>query len=124
MDPAFSRRGESATPFERELMDQPDIRGLQSEQELWVDLAKRVGLDNLLLIFDEMGGRKVWIPTREKFVHLAWSEIRNREIHRLHAQRLSIGEISRAMGVDKRTVRHVVQRRPFSAAPNREKQRA
>lgn len=124
MEPAFSRRGEPATTFERELMQQRDIRGLLSEQELWLDLARRVGLDTLLLVFDEMGGRKTWIPTREKFVHLAWSETRNREIHRLHDQRLSIGEISRRMGVDKRTVRRVVQHRPFCAAPNHEKQRA
>jgi hypothetical protein len=124
MDPAFSRRGEPATPFERELLQHRGTPPAHSEQELWVELVQRVGLDALLHIFDDMGGRKVWIPTRETFIRLVWSDLRDAEIHRLHAASMTINQIATRMGLNQRTVRHVVQRRPFSAAAKRAKQRA
>lgn len=124
MEPAFSRRGEAATPFERDLIAQLDASTLRSEQELWIHLARRVGLDALLLIFDEMGGRKVWLPTRETFVQLGWDDIRRNEMLRMRAAGKSLREVARTFGVSRTTVIRVTSPRPFGVTPDREKQRA
>ncbi|NMW25278.1 helix-turn-helix domain-containing protein [Rhodanobacter denitrificans] len=124
MDPAFSRRGEPATAFERNLVTHCGVTPARSEQELWLDLARRVDLDALFAILDEMGGRKAWVPTRETFVRLVWSAIRDSEIRRLHAGGNSFRSIASQLGIAPRTVTRVMHRRPFSATPKRAKQRA
>ena len=124
MDPAFSRRGEPATAFERELVQRCQPSRPETEQELWMELSRRIDLDGLLLLFDLLGARKVWVPSRETFIRWAWVDQRNAEIHRLRAQGRSLREIGSAVGVDQRTITRVLHRGSFSAAAGREKQRA
>ena len=124
MDPAFSRRGEPATAFERELVQRCQPTRPETEQEVWMELSRRIGLDGLLLLFDMLGGRKAWIPSRETFVRWAWVDQRDAEIHRLRALGRSLRDIGAAVGVDQRTITRVLHRGSFSAAPGRAKQRA
>lgn len=124
MDPAFSRRGEPATAFERQLVQCCQPSRPETEQELWMELSRRIGLDGLLLLFDLVGGRKVWIPSRETFVRWAWVDQRDAEIHRLRAHGRSLREIGAAVGVDQRTVTRVLHRGSFGAAANRATHRA
>lgn len=125
MDPAFSRRGESATAFERELLTHHAHHAPRTGDDLWFVLVKRIGIDALMGMLDEIGGLKVWVPTRQQLVRRVWLDLRDREILRLRTEkRMTTCEISAAMGVNPRTVRRVVHPGPVSAAPNRAKQRA
>ena len=124
MDPAFSRRGEPATAFERELVHRYQPSRSETEQEVWMDLSRRIGLDELLLLFDMLGARKVWIPSRETFVRWVWVDLRDAEIRRLRAEGHSLRNIAAAVGVENRTVTRVLHRGSFSATPDRAKQRA
>jgi hypothetical protein len=124
MDPAFSRRGEPATAFERELVQRCQPSRPETEQELWMELSRRIGLDELLLLFDMLGARKVWVPSRETFVRWAWVDLRDAEIRRLRTEGRSLRSIAAAMGVDNRTVTRVLHRGSFGATPERAKQRA
>lgn len=125
MDPAFSRRGEAPTSFERELLANHGQHAPRTDDDLWMLLAQRIGLENLMAVLDEVGGIKLWVPTREQLVRRVWVDLRDREIRRLRQEHhLSTCEISARLGVNPRTVRRVVHGRPVSAAPIREKQRA
>jgi len=125
MDPAFSRRGEHPTTFERELLANHATLAPRTDDDLWLMLGKRIGAESLLVVLDELGSLKLWVPTREQLVRRVWLAIRDREIQRLRdEQHLTTNEICLRLGVKPRTVRRVVHRRPVSAAPIHAKQRA
>lgn len=76
----FSRRGESVTAFERELVERtPTIRP-ERDADLWICIAKRIGIENLVIVMDELGGEKVHVPTRENFFAALYRPVRNRQI--------------------------------------------
>ena len=70
MDPVFSRPGEAPTDFERQLLDCADVSHPSTTRELWLLLAKRAGLDALLMMLDEFGDGHVWVPSRRAFFNL------------------------------------------------------
>jgi hypothetical protein len=111
--------------FERDLLAHHGEHAPRTSDDLWLVLVKRIGIDALLVVLDEIGGLKVWAPTRTQLVRRVWLDLRDREIRRLRTDgRLSTSEISAAMGVNPRTVRRVVHPGPVSAAPVHAKQRA
>lgn len=105
----FSRRGERATEFERTLVAGANDDMRRETSSLFLGLARRIGVDALLAVFDEIGGEKVHVPTRESFFTALWQVERDAEIHR----RLASGESPRVIaddfGLACRTVRHIRQ---------------
>lgn len=113
----FSRRGERATEFERALVAVADADTCRGTSALFLELARRIGVDALLVVFDEVGGEKLHIPTREWFVGELWRKQRDAEILR----RLAGGEAAQSVaddfGVHERTVQRVAQRHGVDDAP-------
>lgn len=110
MDPAFSLPGEAPTQFERDLLAGVEVGTPTTGQQLWLLLAKRIGVDQLMAVLDEFGDTHVWVPSRGALLLSVWTPVRDREIARLQAQEgLSQRAIARRMGVSQRTVLRALQ---------------
>lgn len=106
--PAFSDRGDAATDFERTLVDQYGDEDPRHVRQLWVLIARRIGVDACALVLDEIGGMSnLSAPTRRTFFAELYQRQRDEEIQR----RLSAGEsssrVGRDMGLDGSTVRRI-----------------
>src|SRR5690348_16540728 len=96
----FSRRGESVTDFERELVEQTPMIRPERDADLWICIAKRIGIENLVVVMDELGGEKVHIPTRENFFAALYRPLRNRQMADMRQSTgASLRDIGRAFGV-------------------------
>lgn len=63
-DPKRSQRGEAPTEYETQLfaaLTDP------TPAYLWTMIGMRIGVQALSVVFDELGGSKVYVPTREWF---------------------------------------------------------
>lgn len=90
----FSRKGHACTAFERALVDAASTEC--EGHALWVALARRIGVDQVAAIMDEVGGEKVHVPTRGSFFEGLFAAVRRTEI----ARRLANGENPTAVGRD------------------------
>lgn len=109
MDPAFSRRGEPATEFERALLSGSDVSTPTTIRQLWQMLAQVVGADRLFTVLDEFGDTVVWVPSRSGLINQLWIEVRNREIRcrrELHGE--SLASLARHFGMSRAGVARVV----------------
>lgn len=112
MEPAFSRRGEPATPFERELLSSAPVGEPTNAQQLWLVIARRIGMDELMVMLDEFGDAHVWVPTRSRLVQNLWGDVRDAEICRLRdVHGMSLTSIAKRMQVSRTTVGRVVRAR-------------
>jgi hypothetical protein len=92
----FSRRGERVTDFERALVAESNAGALSEMRTLFLDLARRIGIDALAAVFDEVGGEKIHFPTREFFFSTLFRQQRDADIVR----RLANGEPAESIGRD------------------------
>lgn len=106
----FSRRGERVTDFERLLVSGCDVIALTDIRAVWLSIARRIGVEQLAIVLDELGTEKVHVPSRENFFGALWQRQRDADIVR----RLAGGEppatLAREYGMSVRMVRHVAQR--------------
>lgn len=121
MEPAFSRPGEPPTVFEREMLSNIRFDHPTRVNQLWLMLAQRIGLGELMLILDELGDTDVWMPSRRGLMSSLWNEIRDKEILRLANAGASQSAIARHLKTSRRTVARVALPHG-SAQVKREKQ--
>lgn len=104
----FSRKGQACTEFERALVAKTTTAC--DGYALWIDLAKRIGVDQIAAIMDEVGGEKVHVPKRAAFFSGLFAEARRCEIER----RLGNGEnptaIARDYGMSRQAVSNMRHR--------------
>ena len=106
----FSRRGEPVTVFEAQLVAESVIARPERISELWVQIARRIGVDNLALILDEIGGEKVHVPTREEFFAALYRPLRNRQIVDMrHETGRSLREIGKFFNLTHKAVALVLE---------------
>lgn len=97
--PKFSGRGERVTDFERALIAECD-----DSRSVFLDLAKRIGIDALVVVLDEFATEKIHIPTRESFFGGLYKHLRDDDILRRLANGESHPQIIRELGVSRRTI--------------------
>lgn len=70
-DRAFSHRGAAPTEFECALVLSAIAHSADTPQRFadspWLPIAARIGVPALAVVFDEIGGEKVHVPTRAMF---------------------------------------------------------
>jgi len=119
--PAFSDRGEAPTDFERMLVDQYGDEDPRHVRQLWVLIARRIGVAACAVVLDEIGGMSnLSAPTRRTFFGELYHRQRDEEIQR----RMSAGEpssqVARDMGLDGSTVRRIAAAKRVRHASNRD----
>lgn len=95
----FSRRGEAVTTFERTLVEQAPTDRPDRDADVWVCIAKRIGIENLVAVFDEFGTYKIYVPTRESFFGALYRPVRNRQIADMRQRGSSLRDIGRALNL-------------------------
>ncbi|MBR0346023.1 MAG: hypothetical protein IJI03_12275 [Rudaea sp.] len=90
----FSARGERVTEFERQLVEQCGMEFPESMSDVWVVIARRVGVDALVVVLDEIGEEKIHVPGRLQFFDALYRPFRNRTIRELHASGISMRELA------------------------------
>jgi hypothetical protein len=112
----FSKRGGSPTQFERDLVAQQNTSRIGDLRQVWVSLAKRIGLDALFVVFDELGAEQVHVPKREDFVEAIWRPLRDAQI----LARIAAGEtpeqLAREYGITARMIRKLRAGNPAGAS--------
>ena len=103
----FSRRGERVTDFERALVAEADVSTLSGMRPTMLELARRIGIDALAAVFDEIGSEKVHIPTREGFFEALFKQRRDADIVRRLANGEPAESIGRLYGLHPNTVWHI-----------------
>ncbi len=106
----FSRRGDRVTDFERLLVSECDVIALTDIRAVWLSIARRIGIDQLAIVLDELGTEKVHVPSRENFFGMLWQRQRDAEIVRRLGNGEPAADIARDYGMSVRVVRHVGQR--------------
>lgn len=99
-----SRKGENPTAEEVELV----ARAAASTDSVWAAIAARIGVDALFVVFDELGGEKVHVPTREHFLRGIWVPMQREAILTLRANGVKTREIAEQLRVSRRHVCNVV----------------
>ena len=87
-DPRFGEGSAAPTEFEEEL-----LRDCDNLDDLWVAVAKRIGLAATFEVFDELGSMIVSVPTRRSFVKRLYIPRRDQEILELYRQRVPKREL-------------------------------
>jgi len=107
----FSHRGEPVTVFEMRLVSEAAINPRpEKTSELWIAIAKRIGIDNLAIILDELGTEKVHVPSREEFFAALYRPLRNRQIVDMRqATGASLREIGKSFGLTHKAVALVLE---------------
>lgn len=106
-DKQFSGPGDRPTMFETEL-----LASAQQPDDVWVLIGQRIGAEALFAIFDEIGGEKVSVPSRESFVRRLYQPQRDEAIvHAFAELGLPLDDIARSFGLDRSVVGKIVRRR-------------
>lgn len=112
MDPAFSRPGEPPTEFEVQLLGQVEPAPPRSAKELWLMLARLIGLAELMAVLDEFGDGQVWVPSRSGLMQELRTQVRDAEIRRLSGTSgMSFRAIARQLNVSHTTVQRAARSR-------------
>lgn len=101
MENKFSTRGEPVTQFERELVATCAMEFPESMSDVWVLIARRIGVDALAIVLDEIGMEKIHVPSRVQFFLALYRPHRNRMIRELAAAGESHREIAKRFGLTK-----------------------
>lgn len=104
----FSRRGERVTDFERGLIECAAECSSEA-QGIWRTLARRIGVDALAVLMDEVGGEKIHVPTREYFFAELFRKMRDADIVRRLAKGEPAETIAKDYGVHKNTIWNVAR---------------
>lgn len=105
--PAFSDRGEAPTDFERMLVDRYGDDEPREIRQLWVLIARRIGVDACAMVLDEIGGMSyLSAPSRRTFFHDLYQRARDEEIRRRSAGE-TISSIALDMGLSEHRVRRI-----------------
>lgn len=107
----FSERGEMVTELERELVASAPLEFPESMSDLWVLLARRIGVDALVVMFDEVGGEKVHVPTRAEFFSALYRPRRDTRIRELCAGGMSGADVAVQFGLTRMQVHRIVRAR-------------
>jgi len=97
----FSTRGEPATEFERALVANCAMEFPESMSDIWVVIARRIGVDALVVILDEIGMEKIHVPSRTQFFLSLYRPHRNRLIREMAAAGMSHRQIAKQFGLTK-----------------------
>lgn len=108
--PRLSRRGESPTQLEIELVAHADTAHITEARQIWVSLAQRIGLAALYAVLDEFGGEKPHVPTREVFAAMLLRGQRDAQIRSLAQRGYRVTDIARMMSISKQAVCRVVHK--------------
>lgn len=107
-DRPFSRRGEAPTEYEAALLAEAARQpGVDS---VWVLIGSRIGAEALAVVFDELAGEKIKVPTREGFFRALYEPIRDARIVALAAAGASTATISRQYGLSQRRIQMILRR--------------
>jgi hypothetical protein len=107
-DRPFSRRGEAPTAYESALLTQAAREA--GGDNVWVLIGSRIGVEALAVVFDELAGEKIMVPTREGFFRALFEPIRNARIIALAECGTPTDVIARENGLSVRRVQMIVRR--------------
>lgn len=107
-DRPFSRRGEAPTEYESALL--AEAARHPGVENIWVLIGSRIGAQALAVVFDELAGEKIKIPTREGFFRALFEPIRDARIVALAARGTPTATISREYGLSQRRVQMILRR--------------
>lgn len=110
----FSSSGKPTTIFESQLLAEAMISTTECIHDVWVQIGRRIGIDHLAVVLDELGGQKASVPTRSEFFSTLARPLRNRAIRDMRNKTgASLREIAEAFSVSHDTVKRalVVRRR-------------
>lgn len=107
-DRPFSRRGEAPTAYESALLEEA-ARQPQGDN-VWVLIGSRIGAQALAVVFDELAGEKIKVPTREGFFRALFEPIRDARIVALADAGVPTLNISRDFGISRRRVQMILRR--------------
>lgn len=117
--PRLSRRGESPTQLEIELVAHVDTSRITEARQIWVSIAQRIGLAALYVILDELGGEKIHVPSRDLFAANLLREQRDAQIRDLLSRGHRMSEVARLMGCSKQSVSRAVRKSDDADQPPR-----
>lgn len=100
----FSHRGEPVTSFERDL-----VASCSDARSPFFGLARRIGVDALVIVLDEFASEKVHIPTREFFFAALYRVQRDADIVRRLADGETVDQVASLHGVHRNTIRNVAR---------------
>lgn len=115
MAPEFSDPGETPTDFEREMFARAVDRPARDIDDLWLLLARRIGLEAVCVVLDELGGDEVRVPTRSTFMQRLWKPHRNARIEQLLSEGHRQCEVAKTLNTSRHVVNRVRARRPRHA---------
>jgi hypothetical protein len=105
MSKLFSAPGAAPTAHERDLF----AAQVSPSTDPWVNVGKRIGLEALLVVLDEIGAvERVYVPTRAAMMARLWRPVRNERIVRLAEQQVPPEEIARLLHVSRGSVYRVL----------------
>jgi hypothetical protein len=105
MAPEFSERGDAPTDYERALVAKCGDDEPRHVRQLWLLIAKRVGVDALCVLLDELGGiANLSAPSRRAFFADLARAARNSEILERAERKEGPTAIAKSLGVHRRTV--------------------
>ncbi|HET6805311.1 MAG TPA: helix-turn-helix domain-containing protein, partial [Frateuria sp.] len=108
--------------FEEQLLASVQLDQPRCGKELWLVIAQRIGLADLMAVLDEFGDGQVWVPSRTGLMQELWVQTRYAEIQRLrHQEGLSCREVAERMKVSPATVIRAVRSQYGSETPSRGK---
>lgn len=91
---------QAITAFERELWTRADV-----VDDVWVELGKRIGLDNLVAVFHAVGGQVVSVPSRETFMRRLYVPYRDQQVLEMRRAGLGSRRIARELRLSLDTVK-------------------
>lgn len=119
--PAFSDRGEAPTEFERMLVARFGDEDPRHIRQLWVSVARRIGVAACAVVLDELGGiGNISVPTRRTFFGELYQRQRDEEIRRRRLAGEPSTSIARDMGLDGSTVRRIAGMKRVRHTPIRD----
>jgi len=105
----FSSRGEPVTDFERDLVARCAMEFPESMSDLWVVIARRIGVEALVVVLDEIGREKIHVPSREQFFAALYRPVRDRQVCEL-AMHASLREVGERFGLSQQAVNKIVRK--------------
>lgn len=107
-DRPFSRRGEAPTDYETALL--AEAARAPGVENIWVLIGSRIGAHALAVVFDELAGEKIKVPTREGFFRALFEPIRDARIIALAERGTPTAIIARQNGISARRVQMIIRR--------------
>jgi hypothetical protein len=102
------------TEFESQLVADAAVECPESMSDIWIVIAKRIGVAQLAVVLDEIGGEKVHVPKREEFFAALYRPHRDLLIHAMRHPAsgdagASLRAIARVFGLTETAVRKALR---------------